>query len=142
MKQKWITLLLLTALLLTGCNIRHAAQQMDRAEDQLEQIGDNLEDAVEGAIYGTTPATGTNTPATTTPVAPQTPATTLTPEQAEDIALTHAGLTREQVSRLHTEYEIDNRIPEYDVSFHQGNLEYEYEIHAETGEILSYERDD
>lgn len=135
MKQKWIALLLLTTLLLTGCNIRTAARQLDRAEDQLEQIGDNLEDAVEGAIYGT------NTPATTTPIAPQTPATTLTPEQAEDIALSHAGLAREQVSRLHTEYEIDDRIPQYDVSFRQGNLEYDYEIHAETGEILSYERD-
>lgn len=135
MKQKWIALLLLTTLLLTGCNIRTAARQLDRAEDQLEQIGDNLEDAVEGAIYGT------NTLATTTPIAPQTPATTLTPEQAEDIALSHAGLTREQVSRLHTEYEIDDRIPQYDVSFRQGNLEYDYEIHAETGEILSYERD-
>ena len=29
----------------------------------------------------------------------------------------------------------------YDVEFYQGDLEYDYEIHAVTGEILSWEKD-
>lgn len=145
MKLKLIAITLLIALLLAGCNFRAAGQQLDRAEDRLEQVGDNIEDAVEGALYGdgkaNTPTTGTNTPsATTTPRTSQTPA--LTPEEAQAIALEHAGFTADQVSYLYAEYEIDDRIPQYDVSFRQGYLEYDYEIHAETGEILSFERDD
>ncbi len=136
MKLKLIAITLLLALLLSGCNFQAAGEQLDRAEERLDQIGDNIENAVEGALHGNSQ---TNTPATGTP---QTSAANLTPEEAQSIALEHAGFTRDQVSHLYAEYEIDDRIPQYDVSFRQGNLEYDYEIHAETGEILSYERDD
>lgn len=136
MKRKRIAITLLIALLLAGCNFRAAGQQLNRAEDRLDQIGDNIEDAVEGALYGDGK---TNTP--TTPTTPQTRTATLTPEEAQAIALEHAGFTADQVSCLYAEYEIDDRIPQYDVRFRQGYLEYDYEIHAETGEILSFERD-
>lgn len=63
-------------------------------------------------------------------------------EEAQDIALKHAGLTADQVTALHTEYEIDHGVPQYDVEFHHGGWEYDYEIHADTGGILSYSRDD
>ena len=33
-------------------------------------------------------------------------------------------------------------MPHYDVEFRTDRWEYEYEIHAQTGEILSFERDD
>lgn len=70
------------------------------------------------------------------------PTAMLTKEEAEAIALEYAGFTPDQVSRLRTEYEIDDRIPQYDVQFHEGRWEYEFEIHAETGDILSFEKDD
>lgn len=66
---------------------------------------------------------------------------TLTKEQAAAIALKAAGFTADQVSRLRTEYEIDDGIPRFEVQFRQGHWEYDYEIHAQTGEILSYDRD-
>jgi len=66
----------------------------------------------------------------------------ITQAQAIDIALAHAGLTADDVQYLYTEYEIDDRIPQYDVDFRKDRMEYEYEIHAETGEILSYDLDD
>lgn len=66
----------------------------------------------------------------------------LTKEQAQAIALEHAGFTADQVERLRTEYEIDDGIPRYEVRFRQGRWEYDYEINAETGAILSYDRDD
>ena len=61
---------------------------------------------------------------------------------AEDIALAHAGVTRQQVKFLRSEYELDDGTYQYDVEFHLGHLEYSYDIHAETGAILSFEKDD
>ena len=65
----------------------------------------------------------------------------VTQEQAQSMALEHAGLTADQVDRLHTEYEVDDHIPRYEVQFDYDGWEYDYEIHAETGEILSYDKD-
>lgn len=76
-------------------------------------------------------------------VTAQSPAQTgLTKEQAEVIALEHAGLTADQVKRLRTEYEIDDGIPRYEVQFRYDRWEYDYEINAENGNILSFDRDD
>lgn len=65
----------------------------------------------------------------------------ITEEEAKAIALTHAGFTADQISRLHIEFEYDDGIPEYNVEFREGYLEYEYDIHAVTGQILSFEKD-
>ena len=69
------------------------------------------------------------------------PAARLTKEEAESIALSHAGLTVGEVTRLHTEYDVDDGVPEYDVDFHAGGFEYDYEIHAETGAVLRAEKE-
>jgi len=65
----------------------------------------------------------------------------VTKEEAEKIALDYAGFTADQVSRLRTEYEIDDGIPQFDVQFYEGDWEYEFEIHAENGKILSFDKD-
>lgn len=100
-----------------------------------------------------TPAQTTDTPPTTEPAAvtsaqeaPAEPAASaepaaLTQADAEAIALEHAGLTADQVSFLHSEYEIDDGVSQYDVEFYHENLEYNYEIHALTGQILEFEKD-
>lgn len=61
--------------------------------------------------------------------------------EAKSIALSHAGLTEAQVKGLRAEYDRDDDRPEYDVEFRVGNMEYEYEIHAETGKILSWDKE-
>lgn len=63
------------------------------------------------------------------------------PSKAKSIALAHAGLTEAQVKGLRAEYDRDDGRPEYDVEFRMGNMEYEYEIHAETGKILSWDKE-
>ena len=65
----------------------------------------------------------------------------LTKEQAQAIALDHAGLKADQVTRLHVEYEVDDGVPEYSVEFVKGNYEYDYTIHAQTGKILEHDKD-
>lgn len=66
----------------------------------------------------------------------------LTAEEAQAIALEDAGFAADQVTRLRTEPELRDRVPHYDVEFHEGRWDYEYEIHAETGEVLSFDKDD
>ena len=65
----------------------------------------------------------------------------LTEEQARQIALDHIGATADQVTLLRARYEIDDGILQYDVEFYQGDWEYEFEIHAQSGQILSFDKD-
>ena len=45
------------------------------------------------------------------------------------------------MTRLRTEFDFDEGRPEYEVDFHHDGWEYDYEIHAETGKILSRDKD-
>ena len=58
------------------------------------------------------------------------------------LALSHAGFTAQEVSFLRVEPELYDRVPHYDVEFQEGDWEYEYEIHAQTGAVISFEKDD
>lgn len=151
---------LLTALL-AACN----SKTLDTIEDAVEQRMDTVEDVVEqrvneleenvwitpapipmaeipeaGDPEGREDAVGADTLSS----GPQSSERTemLTKEEAETIALKHAGLAAAEVSRLHTGYEVDDGVPEYDVQFYYDRWEYEYEIHAYSGRILSFEKDD
>lgn len=85
-------------------------------------------------------------PAATEPAkAPAEPVQTarkITAEQAEAIALAHVGLGCADVTGLRTQYDLDDGVPEYEVEFRSGRLEYDFEIHAETGAILDFDCDD
>lgn len=65
----------------------------------------------------------------------------LTAEEAKALALAHAGLAEDQVTHLRVEFDYDDGIPEYEVEFMADGWEYEYEIHGETGRILSWDKD-
>ena len=81
------------------------------------------------------------TPKAETPKA-ETPKTQkLTADEAKNIALNHAGLKSSQVKGLRAEYDVDDGIPEWDVEFYADGFEYDYEIHAESGKIRSWDKD-
>lgn len=74
---------------------------------------------------------------------PQRPAKpTITADEAKAIALRHAGLKENQVGNIRAVCERDDGILQYEVEFRCGQWEYEYGIHAETGAVLSWEKDD
>ena len=82
-------------------------------------------------------------PAPTVPPETQ-PQSTVGPmlrEEAAAIALAHAGLTGEQVRDLDVERDDERGIPRYEVDFEADGWEYEYEIHAVSGEILYTEKE-
>ena len=119
-----LVLLVLVIALAAGCSTLYKAEQAaDQIEDQVEQKVDQAEAAVENQV---TPSVVQN-------------AAALTQTEAEEIALLQAGFKADQVTGLHTEYDVDDGIPEYEVEFFQDGWEYEYTIHADTGEVLSYD---
>lgn len=62
-------------------------------------------------------------------------------DEARNIALTHANLSADLVQFLRIETEYDDGILVYEVDFTYNNYEYDYKINANTGEIISYDRD-
>lgn len=68
-------------------------------------------------------------------------ASRLTAKEAQNIALEHADLTAEQVTLLRTHYDEDDLVPEYEVEFRQGDYEFDYTIHAETGKVLEWNQE-
>lgn len=65
----------------------------------------------------------------------------ITVEKAKEISLKHANLKDNQVVFDKTEMDYDNGVQIYDIEFHYNNIEYNYEIDANTGNILSYSQD-
>ena len=65
----------------------------------------------------------------------------ITVEKAKEISLKHANLKDNRVVFDKTEMDYDNGVQVYDIEFHYNNIEYNYEIDANTGNILSYSQD-
>ena len=121
-------------LTMTGCSAANAVRTLDAAEERVEAKLDAAEDRLEASLRNAVaPSVPAEVPAQTSSL--------LTEEQARKIALDYLNLTEDQVTGLRVKYEIDDGIPQYDVEFHQGDWEYEFEIHGETGKILSYDKD-
>lgn len=152
MKKQLTTILLVFVLLLTmaGCTAADAVQKIDvaedrieakleAAEDQVEAKLDAAEEKVENSLRDAVSPAPTVMP--TLPAAPAEKSGQLTVEQAQQIALDYLGFAADQVNRLHSQFEVDDGIPQYDVEFLQGDWEYEFEIHAENGKIISYDKD-
>lgn len=62
---------------------------------------------------------------------------TVSLEDAREIALADAGVSREQATFTKVEGDTEGSIPVYEFKFCVGNVEYEYEINAQNGAIYS-----
>ncbi len=136
--KKNLSVLLILALLLpvfAGCQSANSANSAGGQKDPQATTG-----AIVPTPTGTTP-NNTTEPSRDAGAAVQATTAAVTPEQAQQIALDHAGFTADQVMGLRTELDRDDGIVHYDVEFHQGQYEYDYEIHAQTGQILKSEKE-
>lgn len=99
------------------------------------------------AGQGTVTTTSAPRPAenvTTAPPVVMTPApsTYIGESEAKRIALQHAGLTASQVTFVHTKLDREDGRWVYDVEFYTPNYEeYDYEIDAYMGTVISYDHD-
>ncbi len=64
----------------------------------------------------------------------------ITPEDAKQAALKHAGIEESQIRDLEIDLDRDNGRLIYEVDFISGNTEYDYDINAETGEVISADK--
>ena len=66
----------------------------------------------------------------------------ITEEEAKQIALSHAGLTAEQVTFMQSDMDVDDNQLHYDIEFYTAdNKEYNYEIDRYSGNILEWDVD-
>lgn len=126
-----------------------------------ENIADAIEDIDEDArknAFSTSAAVENSTAAATTPQpAPTQPAATVAPattaaqsnntvgdigiEKAKEIAMSHAGVSAGSVSFVKAKIDHEDGVKVYDIEFYSGNVEYDYEINAATGAIVSFDQD-
>lgn len=62
-------------------------------------------------------------------------------DKAKSIALKHAGISESIAKRLEVEYDRDDGVYKYEVTFDYNGYEYDYDINAETGKIISYDKE-
>ena len=62
-------------------------------------------------------------------------------QEAKQIALDNAGLKESDVIFVRTELELDDGYWKYEVEFYNDNKEYDYDIDATTGQIISFDQD-
>ncbi len=65
----------------------------------------------------------------------------ITEQQAKEIALEDAQVTKSDVNKIRIERDRDDGRQVYDIEFYVGAKEYDYEIDLYTGEILSKDLD-
>lgn len=137
--------------------------------DSDDSIWENIADAIEdidedarekgistsAAVENSTAAATTSQPAPTQPAATQAApeATTAAQpksnnasgdigiEKANEIAISHAGLSSGSVSFVKAKLDTEDGVKVYDIEFYSGNVEYDYEINAATGAIVSFDQD-
>lgn len=134
--KKIYSLILTLALLLpvlAGCQNSEPAAKLTDPPVTLQPSATTESTVLESAP----PPVQTDAPPETT--APVESTNKLTRDEAIDIALKDAGLTKDQVRDLEAELDRDNGVLHYDVDFEKDNKDYDYEIHAETGQILRKE---
>jgi len=65
---------------------------------------------------------------------------TISKSKAKSIALNHAEIKSKDITHYRIELDYDDGISKYEISFYVNGKEYEYDINAKTGKILSYEK--
>jgi len=94
--------------------------------------------------YKGTPAASNSAPnppqnSNTQPAGPST--TKITAEKAKEIALNHAGVKSSDVTGYKSDLDFDDGVRVYELEFHAGGYEYDYEINAVTGAVLKADKE-
>lgn len=127
-------------------NIADAIEDID--EDTREK-GISTSAAVENTTVSATtaaqhqPAETQPAPAATTAAQPKANNTSgdIGVEKAKEIAMSHAGVLAGSVSFVKAKLDYEDGVKIYDIEFYSGNVEYDYEINAATGAIVSFDQD-
>lgn len=62
-------------------------------------------------------------------------------DDAKSAAYAHAGVSASDVTFVKTDFDSEHGVMVYEVEFYAGSVEYEYDINAQTGEVVKYSRE-
>lgn len=65
----------------------------------------------------------------------------ITKARAKELALAHAGVSASKATFVEAKLDYEDGVQVYEIEFYSGSTEYDYEINAETGEILSFDKE-
>ena len=128
---------LTSTLFITGCTINiNPPVQQNTGNGTVQQTTDGQAATTQTTTVDTQTGTGESV---ASPAQPATgaPAAGITEEKAKEIALADAGLNASDVTFTKLGREFDDGMDKYDVDFISGTMEYDYDIDANTGAILS-----
>jgi len=123
-----IALCLVFVLSLTACG-----RTMNDVTSDAESIGDSVVSGTESVIESTKNAMDDTNSSMNLMAG-------ITANDARDAALKHAGLDESQVSDVDVDLDRDNGKLIYEVDFNSGNTEYDYDIDAESGAVISADK--
>lgn len=126
----------MTTLLLAGCGANANTVSSDHASDVRPKEAVTSETDSADTAAETTDSQKDKAANET-----QTSGSVISEEEAKNIALKDAGLTEEKISGIRIKLETDDGVQEYEVDFYADNKEYDYDIDAVSGEILSKDMD-
>ena len=65
----------------------------------------------------------------------------ITEKQAKEFALKKAGVSENDISQYKSELDKDGGIFRYEIEFHAGGYEYDIEVSAKDGKIISFDKE-
>lgn len=65
----------------------------------------------------------------------------ISPEQAKEIVLKHAGVSPAEAGFIKVKQDFDDGITEYEIEFWKGSTEYDYTVNAANGQIISHKQE-
>ncbi len=127
--------LFILALTITVClSLAACGGAMDDATSDMQSMADSAKSGVESGIDKAESAVKGDGEKSMNLMAG------ITANDAKVAALRHAGLDESQVRDVDVDLDRDNGTLIYEVDFNSGNTEYDYDINAETGEVISADK--
>lgn len=112
---------------LTACGEKDSVSSiMQEGSDMMSETKDNVSSFIGGVESGVASMVSRITQSNAT----------ISAEEARDIALKDAGVTKDNIHELESELDRELGILVYDIEFKSGDKEYSYEINAESGAII------
>ena len=111
----------------------------EKTEDKTESKTEVQTDVASSEKTESTPKNPSSTPSQSTN-SKDSGSSTISSSKAKSIALKDAGVKESEIYDFEIELDRDNGTLHYDVSFEKDGRDYDYEINAKTGKIISVEK--
>lgn len=118
MKKFFVVLALLSVVVLTGC----ATSKQQPIQTETSSIQESLGGKSRSLIEVEQPIE-----------------TQISPDTAKEKAFAYAKINPKDAYKVEVEFDVDEGVPYYEVSFKHGKRNYEYDIHANTGLLRTKE---